>query len=171
VAKLLGLGYPGGPAVAALAEKGEAGFHRFPRGMARSGNLEMSFSGLKTALLHLVRSLSPAELAKHRADLAAGFQEAVVDSLLLKTEAALKTYRVRQLAAAGGVAANTLLREGLQRLAQKYGVEIVLPELAFCTDNAAMIARAGWERFLYACEDDPPPGDAHPGLDLFTESA
>lgn len=139
-AKLLGLPYPGGPALAALAEQGVAGRIRLPRPMMGSGDLDFSFSGLKTAVLHVAnKGLDDAI----RADLAAEFQEAVVDVLVAKCLAALRETRLNQLVVAGGVGANSRLRSRLDvELAQRRG-RVFYPELALCTDNGAMIAFAG----------------------------
>ncbi|MBC8478377.1 tRNA (adenosine(37)-N6)-threonylcarbamoyltransferase complex transferase subunit TsaD [bacterium] len=167
-AKILQLGYPGGPVLAARAEAGDPGAVKFPRGMLRSGNLEFSFSGLKTALLHHVRGLAAGELANQLPDIAASYQEAIVDVLASKTADALRQFPVRQLLLAGGVAANRSLRERIKVVAGSMVEELVLPELAYCTDNAAMIARAGLARYL--TEGASPDGlDAVPNLSLHQE--
>jgi N6-L-threonylcarbamoyladenine synthase len=164
-AKILGLGYPGGPVLAARAESGDPAAIEFPRGMLRSGNLEFSFSGLKTALLNHVRKLTPDELSGKLPDIAASYQEAIVDVLSKKTAAALKQFPVRQLVLAGGVAANNSLRERIRMIATDQVKEIILPELAYCTDNAAMIARAAIAR--YETDGASPAGlDAVPNLPL-----
>jgi N6-L-threonylcarbamoyladenine synthase len=139
-AKLLGLPYPGGPAVAELAGQGVAGRVKLPRPMLGSGDLDFSFSGLKTAVLNIAGK-GVGESA--RADLAAEFQEAVVDVLVVKSLAALRQTRLKQLVVAGGVGANRRLRGRLDvELAQRQG-RVFYPELALCTDNGAMIAFAG----------------------------
>jgi N6-L-threonylcarbamoyladenine synthase len=139
-AKLLGLPYPGGPALAALAEQGTAGRIRLPRPMMASGDLDFSFSGLKTAVLNIAnKGLDDAA----RCDLAAEFQEAVVDVLVSKCLAALRQTHLNRLVVAGGVGANRRLRSRLDiELAQRRG-RVHYPELALCTDNGAMIAFAG----------------------------
>jgi N6-L-threonylcarbamoyladenine synthase len=139
-AKLLGLPYPGGPALAALAEQGTAGRIRLPRPMMASGDLDFSFSGLKTAVLNVAnKGLDDAA----RCDLAAEFQEAVVDVLVSKCLAALRQTHLNRLVVAGGVGANRRLRSRLDiELAQRRG-RVHYPELALCTDNGAMIAFAG----------------------------
>jgi N6-L-threonylcarbamoyladenine synthase len=147
-AKLLGLPYPGGPAVAALAERGRAGRVSLPRPMLESGDLDFSFSGLKTAVLTVARDAAgngdPASLDEStKADIAAEFQAAVVDVLAAKALAALQATGHRRLVVAGGVGANRALRERLMRVASKRGVYVFFPDLAFCTDNGAMIALAG----------------------------
>ena len=140
-AKLLGLGYPGGPALAKIASSGRAGIYKLPRPMLHSGNLDFSFSGLKTAVLTLVRQ---SELdVQTRADIACAIQEAIVDVLAHKARAALAQTGLTQLVVAGGVGANRLLREKLTRDIEKRGGRVFYPDLEFCTDNGAMIAFAG----------------------------
>lgn len=140
-AKLLGLGYPGGPAVAALAEKGRAGAVTLPRPMKDSGDLAMSFSGLKTAVLGATRREPLTEARK--ADIARGFEEAVVDVLCCKAVAALDATGHRRLVVAGGVGANRALRARLVAATAAQGAQVYFPDLAFCTDNGAMIALVG----------------------------
>ncbi len=144
-ANLLGLGYPGGPALAQLAGQGRAGQYKLPRPMLeqmhRTGNLDFSFSGLKTAVLLLVRKEAPDAAAK--ADVAASFQEAIVDVLVAKSMYALEQTGLNQLVVAGGVGANRRLRERLDRAAAEEGCSVFYPEFEFCTDNGAMIALAG----------------------------
>lgn len=143
-AKLLGLGYPGGPALARLAAGGRPGRFRLPRPMMASGDLDFSFSGLKTAVLTAVRDHPLDE--RSRADLAAEFQQAVVDVLVSKAIAALRRRGQRHLVVAGGVGANLALREQLSAAAASAGVRVHYPPLALCTDNGAMIAFAGAAR-------------------------
>jgi N6-L-threonylcarbamoyladenine synthase len=140
-AKLLGLGYPGGPAIAALAESGRSGQHPLPRPMLRSADLDFSFSGLKTAVLTAVRSR--ALDAQARADLAAELQAAIVDVLVGKAIAAVEQSGLTRLVVAGGVGANCLLRTQLTAAARRLGCAVFYPPLEFCTDNGAMIAFAG----------------------------
>jgi N6-L-threonylcarbamoyladenine synthase len=140
-AKLLGLGYPGGPALAKLAEKGTPGRFRLPRPMLTSGDLNFSFSGLKTAVLTLMTQQQPDPQA--RADIAAEFQAAIVDVLVAKSLTAVQRCGLGQLVVAGGVGANRLLRERLSESARQQGFDAFYPELEFCTDNGAMIAFAG----------------------------
>ena len=140
-AKLLGLGYPGGPALAKLAASGRPGLYKLPRPMLHSGNLDFSFSGLKTAVLTLVRQ---SELDQQtRADIAYATQEAIIDVLAHKARAALAQTGLTQLVVAGGVGANSLLRERLTRDIEKRGGRVFYPDMEFCTDNGAMIAFAG----------------------------
>ncbi len=136
-ARLLGLGYPGGPALQRLAADGDPQAFTFPTG-ARVAGLDFSFAGLKTALLYKVRDLGEAETARRRADLAAGYQRAIVEALAVRTERALEQTGLERLAIGGGVAANAPLRERLAGL----GVALDVPPVALCTDNAAMIASA-----------------------------
>ncbi|WP_194786591.1 tRNA (adenosine(37)-N6)-threonylcarbamoyltransferase complex transferase subunit TsaD [Rhodocyclus gracilis] len=144
-AKLLGLGYPGGPALSALAEKGTPGVFRLPRPMLNSGDLDFSFSGLKTAVLVQVRELGgeSALTETQRADIAQAFQAAIVEVLVKKSSAALRLAGLDQLVVAGGVGANRELRRQLDARAKKTGATVYYPEFEFCTDNGAMIALAG----------------------------
>ena len=140
-AKLLGLGYPGGPAIARLAESGTPGRFDLPRPKLHSGDLDFSFSGLKTAVAtRIARGLPD---ARARADLAADVQAAIVDVLVAKSLAALRRTGLRTLVIAGGVSANRRLRERLAHAAADVGVRVHCPEPALCTDNGAMIALAG----------------------------
>ena len=140
-ASLLGLGYPGGPALARLAEGGDPKRFDFPRPMIASGDLDFSFSGLKTSVLTRVRALDAPD-DRTRADLAASFQEAVVDVLAAKCAAALDQEALGELVVAGGVGANARLRERLEADATRRGGRVHFPPLALCTDNGAMIAFA-----------------------------
>ncbi|MGI8715895.1 MAG: tRNA (adenosine(37)-N6)-threonylcarbamoyltransferase complex transferase subunit TsaD [Solirubrobacteraceae bacterium] len=136
-ARLLGLGYPGGAALERLASDGDPQAYDFPTA-AKLRGLDFSFAGLKTALLYRVRDLGPLQAERRRADLAASYQRAIVESLAVRVERALAQTGLDRLAVGGGVAANGPLRERLGRL----GVELAIPERALCTDNAAMIASA-----------------------------
>jgi N6-L-threonylcarbamoyladenine synthase len=136
-ARLLGLGYPGGPALERLARDGDPGAFRFPTG-ARVRGLDFSFAGLKTALLYKVRELGEAESTRQRADLAASYQHAIVEALCARVERALDQTGLDRLANGGGVAANGPLRERLAGI----GVPVEIPDRLLCTDNAAMIASA-----------------------------
>ena len=137
-AKLLGLGYPGGPELSRLAERGAAGRYRLPRPMIGSGDLDFSFSGLKTAVLSLVNK----DPSLDKADLAKAFVEAVVEVLVAKCVRALETTGLTRLVVAGGVGANKQLREALGAEAARRGFELFYPEPQLCTDNGAMIAFA-----------------------------
>ena len=142
-ARLLGLGYPGGPALERLARGGDPTAFEFPTS-ARLEGLDFSFAGLKTSLLYRVRDLGEREAAQRRADLAASYQHAIVETLAIRVERALRLTGIERLAVGGGVAANGPLRERLAGL----GVELDVPDPALCTDNAAMIASAA--RFVEA---------------------
>lgn len=160
VARYLGLGYPGGPVIDRLATDGDPEAIRFPRGMIDDG-LDFSFSGMKTAVINYVRRHPEAT----DADLAAGFQEAVVDVLVTKTMRAVKRTGARSAAIGGGVAANSRLRARFAAAAESAGIDHLVPSRALCTDNAAMIAAAGHWRLA---TDGPTPldGGADPGLRL-----
>jgi len=141
-AKLLGLPYPGGPALARLAERGNAARFELPRPMTDRPGLEFSFSGLKTHVVNTWRSLSDhGELNK--ADLAASFQEAVVDTLVIKCRRAIRESGLRRLVVAGGVGANQRLRQRLDGLSHSKKIEVYFPRIEYCTDNGAMVAHAG----------------------------
>ena len=141
-ARLLGLGYPGGPAIQRVAASGDPEAFSFPVAMARDPGLDFSFSGLKTALLYAVRDLGEAEAERRRADLAASFQAAVVGQLVAKLERALEAADWPAVALGGGVAANTLLREHVEALCAERSLRLKLVPAELCTDNAAMIAAA-----------------------------
>ncbi len=145
-AKLLGLPYPGGPVLAQLAEQGRPDVVKFPRPMLHSGDLDFSFSGLKTAVLTKVREIGEPD-EQQRADIARGFQDAIVEVLVKKSMRAVKESRLKQLVVAGGVGANRELRRQLDAAALKARITVYYPELEFCTDNGAMIALAGALRF------------------------
>jgi len=145
-ARLLGLGYPGGPAIERLAADGDPDAFDFPVAMARQPGLDFSFSGLKTALLYAIRALDAGEMERRRADLAASYQAAVVAQLVAKLERALEAGEWEAVALGGGVAANALLRERAGQLCAERGLRVKLVPAELCTDNAAMIASAA--RFL-----------------------
>lgn len=142
-AKLLGLPYPGGPELARLAEQGRPGVFKFPRPMTDRPGLDFSFSGLKTAVL---TALPVAADEQTKADLARGFEDAVTETLAIKCARALDATGRNTLIVAGGVGANLRLRERLQALATQRNGQVFFPRREFCTDNAAMIAYAGWMR-------------------------
>jgi N6-L-threonylcarbamoyladenine synthase len=140
-AKLLGLGYPGGPALSKLAEQGDPAAFKLPRPLLHSGDLDFSFAGLKTAVLTQAKKLGD-ELEPRKADLAASTQAAIVEVLVKKSLAALKATGLRRLVVAGGVGANKSLRAMLDAECAKRGIRVHYPELHLCTDNGAMIAMA-----------------------------
>lgn len=155
-AKLLGLPYPGGAALAALAEKGRPGRFEFPRPMLDRPGLDFSFSGLKTAALVALRGRDLDEAT--RADVAYGFQAAIVDTLAEKCRRALRTTGHQRLVIAGGVGANQALRARLQEIVDKQGARLYFPRPEFCTDNGAMIALAGAKRFAAGLVPKEPMG-------------
>jgi N6-L-threonylcarbamoyladenine synthase len=140
-AKLLGLGYPGGPALSRLAEQGDPAAFKLPRPLLHSGDLDFSFAGLKTAVLTQANRLG-AQLQDRKADLAASTEAAIVDVLVKKSLAALEGSGLQRIVVAGGVGANRRLRAQLDAACAKRGVRVHYPELALCTDNGAMIALA-----------------------------
>lgn len=164
-AKLLGLGYPGGPALAAMAEKGRQGVYKFPRPMIDRPGLDFSFSGLKTFALNTMQSEAQkegfdGELANQtKADISLAFEEAVVDTLKIKCRRALDQQQCDRLVIAGGVGANRRLRAGLAEMIKQLAGSLYYPRVEFCTDNGAMIAQAGCLR-LVAGETQPLEIDA-----------
>ncbi|MBI1891081.1 MAG: tRNA (adenosine(37)-N6)-threonylcarbamoyltransferase complex transferase subunit TsaD [Burkholderiales bacterium] len=142
-AKLLGLGYPGGPAISRLAEFGDPHVYKLPRPMLHSKNLDFSFSGLKTAVLTVVKNHRTNICEQDKAHIARAFVDAIVDVLTAKCVDALKQTGLKRLVIAGGVGANQQLRAALNNAAQKRRFRVYYPELEFCTDNGAMIAFAG----------------------------
>jgi N6-L-threonylcarbamoyladenine synthase len=159
VGKLLGLPYPGGPRVAALAEQGDARRFSLPRSMLHSGDYQFSFSGLKTAVRYLLPKHDPVPVA----DICASFQEAVVDVLLEKTMRAVRLSNVTALALSGGVSCNARLRERFKQACDAAGVRLLLAPPALCTDNAAMIA---YVAFLRLCKGEAGDlaADVHPNF-------
>lgn len=160
-AKLLGLGYPGGPALAAIAEKGAPGAYRFPRPMVDRPGLDFSFSGLKTFALNTMQSVaSEGGLSEQdKADISLAFEEAVADTLKIKCRRALEQHGRKTLVIAGGVGANKRLRAVLAEMIEQIGGKLYFPRIEFCTDNGAMIAQAGCLRLL-AGESQPLEIDA-----------
>ena len=140
-AKLMGLGYPGGPALSRLAQQGRADAFKLPRPLLHSGNLDFSFAGLKTAVMMQAKKLGD-QLEARKADLAASTEAAIVDVLVRKTLAALDGTGLKRVVVAGGVGANRLLREQLDAACARRGIRVHYPELDLCTDNGAMIAMA-----------------------------
>jgi N6-L-threonylcarbamoyladenine synthase len=165
VARFLGLGYPGGPVLDELARKGDPEAIRFPRAMLGSGSYDFSLSGLKTSVIRHVRRERSEGREVAPADLAASFQEAVVDVQVSKTMEAARSTGVGRVLLGGGVVANSRLRERMQRAADEAGIELRYPSSALCTDNGAMIACAGAYR-LRAGERTSLDVGADPGLPL-----
>ncbi|MEX0965212.1 MAG: tRNA (adenosine(37)-N6)-threonylcarbamoyltransferase complex transferase subunit TsaD [Pseudohongiellaceae bacterium] len=157
VGKMLGLPYPGGPHVAKLAQQGESGKFKFPRPMTNRPGLDFSFSGLKTAVRTAIYEAGDAAGAlteQQRADIARGFEEAVVATLAIKCGRALQHTGMQTLIIAGGVSANVQLREVLERTVTKHHAKLFYAQPRFCTDNGAMIAYAGCQRLLAGEQDD-----------------
>lgn len=164
-AQLLGLEFPGGPAIDRLARQGNPKAIAFPRSYLNNGSLDFSFSGLKTSLLYKLHAMPKRSITTQAADLAAGYQEAIVAVLVVKSFAAVRSSGARALAVVGGVSANSRLRALLQQQADSENVPLSLPPLAYCTDNAAMIAAAG-KQALCAGLRAPLDIDAHASLPL-----
>jgi len=165
VAKLLDLPYPGGPEVDRLAEQGNPDYFHFPRAMMKSADFDFSYSGLKTAVLNFIQEKGESEVKAHLNDICASFQKAAVEVLVSKTVEAARTYQVRNIALAGGVAANSLLRKWMKEAARQFHIQVHFPLLKYCTDNAAMIARAGYEHLIRG-ERDSLELNAYPALGL-----
>ncbi len=164
-AKLMGLPYPGGPQLARLAEQGTPGAYRFARPMTDRPGLDFSFSGLKTQVLMAWRDSDQSE--QTRADIARGFEDAVVETLSIKCERALEAAGTNVIVVAGGVGANKRLRARLQQMAERLGGRACFPRPALCTDNGAMIAFAGALR-LQAGQHNPPKVEVTPRWDMAT---
>ncbi|MEW5948244.1 MAG: tRNA (adenosine(37)-N6)-threonylcarbamoyltransferase complex transferase subunit TsaD [Thermodesulfobacteriota bacterium] len=147
VAKLMGLGYPGGEVISRLAEQGNPKKINLPRAIISKDSFDFSFSGLKTAVANYIRCCRENRITAPYEDTAAAFQEAVVDVLTDKTMKAALQYKVKNIVAAGGVASNRRLREALGAAAKQAGIKVFIPDPSLCTDNAAMIAVAGYHRF------------------------
>ncbi|MBI2356044.1 MAG: tRNA (adenosine(37)-N6)-threonylcarbamoyltransferase complex transferase subunit TsaD [Candidatus Doudnabacteria bacterium] len=188
-AKLLGLDYPGGPALSKLAKEGNAQAFNLPRPMINSKDLNFSFSGLKTAVLYKIQELGiesasdevawrsisnsktrllrrPKASSQMRADLAASIQQAIVDVLIAKTEQAIKKYHPKTIMLGGGVAANELLRKHFKQLATTYNLQPTTPPLEYCTDNAAMIGLAAYYRNRHKKFQTSQNFGANPNLEL-----
>lgn len=147
IARVLSLGYPGGPAIDALAKQGNSEAVHFPR-VTLENELDFSFSGLKTAVINHIHKLDQTGTAYNKADIAASFQAAVVDVLCLHTMLAAKRCGIKKIALAGGVAANSALRSAFETECKRYGAEFFVPPPVLCTDNAAMVASAGYYEFI-----------------------
>ena len=148
VARVIGLGYPGGPKIDNIAKDGDAEAIRFKRVYLDKDSLDFSFSGIKTAVLNYVNTERQANRELDISNIAAGFQEAIVDVLVDKSMQAVRQYGNARLVLAGGVAANSRIREAITRRCEKEGIKLYLPEKKLCTDNAAMIGCAGYYKYL-----------------------
>jgi N6-L-threonylcarbamoyladenine synthase len=149
VAKLLGLGYPGGPIIDKISRDGNPEFVEFPRAMKQKDNYDFSFSGLKTAILNYLNSNSQEFITKHRNDIAASVQQAIIEPLVTKTIRFARKNNIRYIVMAGGVSANSLLRKMMQEETAKISAKLFYPPLSYCMDNAAMIGAAAVEKFLH----------------------
>lgn len=147
VAKMLALGYPGGPVIDKLAQEGNRQFVDFPRVLMKRKDYNFSFSGLKTAVLYYLKKLTEEERQQHIADVAASFQAALVEVLIEKTILAAHEYKISKIVLAGGVARNNFLRQNFAFRAKKEKIDVFIPDPIFCTDNAAMIAYVGFLLF------------------------
>jgi len=146
IAKFLGLDFPGGPVIDKLSKQGNNKAFRFPRPMIRSRTLDFSFSGLKTSVINMLKERVARSEVLPLADIAASFQEAVVDVLVARTMRAAEEQGVAAVSVTGGVSANSRLREVFQEICKKKKIDVFFPKLSLCTDNAAMIAAAGYAR-------------------------
>ncbi len=171
VAKMLGIGYPGGPLIDKLAREGNAEAVKFPRPWLNDDSFSFSFSGLKTSVLYYLKKYNfkpteaPTQFVK---DVCAGFQASVVEVLVGKLIRAAKKKAVKTVAVAGGVAANTALRKYLEAEAQKYGLTVCIPRLEYCTDNAAMVAFVGY-KYLCHKKESPLTIAVEPNLQLVSQ--
>jgi len=154
VAKMIGLGYPGGRAIDNLARRGDPRAIRFPRARLKRGSFDFSFSGIKTAVWHYLKSKPNEAWKKQMPDVAASFQEAVVDMLVNPTTRVARANHVPRIVLAGGVAANTRLREKMKKEAYALELEVHFPAPKFCTDNGAMIALTGYHRLIRGQRDN-----------------
>jgi N6-L-threonylcarbamoyladenine synthase len=175
-AKLLGLGYPGGIQIDRLSDMGNPEFYQFPRAflshrdrLLKGKNYDFSYSGLKTALLVYLKSKKQEFIKENMEHICASYQKAAVEVLVIKTVSAAKEYKVRSVGIVGGVASNSLLRKWLAEKVREIGIKFYLPEIVYCTDNAAMIARAGMQR-LEAALFSSPDLNAVPALSLHQSS-
>lgn len=148
IARVIGLGYPGGPLIDKLAKEGNKDAFKFPRVRMDKDSLDFSFSGVKTAVINALHKLEQQGIEYNKADVAASFQDAVTDVLCEHTIEAAKMHNSKIIALAGGVASNSELREKMSLLAKKEGIDVIYPSPVYCTDNAAMIAAAGYYEFL-----------------------
>lgn len=154
VAKMMGLGYPGGRIIDDLSRSGNAKAIRFPRAKLKKSAYEFSFSGIKTAVWHYLKSRAPEDVDSRPADITASFQEAVVDMLVTPTVKAAIDYGIGRIVLSGGVAANSRLREKMNERAEGEGLKVFFPAPKFCTDNGAMIALAGYHWLKRGRRDD-----------------
>jgi N6-L-threonylcarbamoyladenine synthase len=154
IAKFLGLDFPGGPVIDKLSRQGNPEAFKLPRPMIKSKALDFSFSGLKTAVINMFKEKLAHGESLPLADIAASFQEAIVDVLVAKTLRAVEEKDLKVVSVTGGVSANSRLREVFTEICQKRGIQVFFPKLSFCTDNAAMIAAAGYARMMLGERSD-----------------
>ena len=154
ISKMLGLGYPGGPVIDRLASKGDPSGFVLPTPLSSSGKVEFSFSGLKTAAANIIRSSEKSGISLKKEDLCASFQKAVIESLVCKIKLAMNITGIKKLTLSGGVAANSGLRGRLKEMSSEEKWELFLPPLQMCTDNAVMIASAGYDSYLRGNRSD-----------------
>ena len=154
IAKFLGLDFPGGPIIDKLSQQGNRGAFNFPRPMLRSKALDFSFSGLKTAVINMFKAQIASGETLPLADIAASFQEAIVDVLVAKTLRAVEAKDLKVVSVTGGVSANSRLRQVFTEVCKKKGIKVFFPKLSLCTDNAAMIAAAGYARMMLGERSD-----------------
>jgi N6-L-threonylcarbamoyladenine synthase len=164
VSKLLGLGYPGGPVISKLSEKGDRKAIQFPRAWLEPDTFDFSFSGVKTSVVNYVNQVRQKGLELPVEDICASFQEAIADVLVTKTIRAAQKFEIKNIVLAGGVAANQRLRSLFQARGTERNMNVFLPPLEFCTDNGAMIALAGYHRF-------PKEAVCHYEMDVFSRVA
>ena len=152
-ATMLGLAYPGGPAIDTLSKEGDTEYYRFPRPALKDNSYNFSYSGLKTAVLYFLNGLSLDERGAHLADIAASFQEAAIETLAEKTIRAALEFNIQTIAVGGGVAANRALQSTLASRADSNGISLCIPSSQYCTDNAAMIAYTGFRKIAEFGQD------------------
>ena len=146
-AKLMGLGYPGGPIIDKLARNGNKDYFTFPLGLDRKGDFDFSYSGLKTSIRNYLQSKSAKEIETHQADIAASIQTAIIDIMVKKTVNYAVQNKISRIVSAGGVAANSYLRQELTSRAGKHNIEVYFPSIGYCMDNAAMIGAAAIDKY------------------------
>jgi N6-L-threonylcarbamoyladenine synthase len=164
-AKILGLGYPGGPMIDKLAREGDPSFYKFPRAYLKGDNFDFSYSGLKTALLVYIKNKDTEFVKSNLKNICASYQQAAIEVLIDKTILAAKKYGISSIGIVGGVAANSLLRDWMMKSTDENGWKCFIPDFQYCTDNAAMIARAGSERLQRNIQSKPDL-NAYPSLGL-----
>ncbi len=147
IAKILDLGYPGGPAIDKAAQQGDPNYYSFPRALPQKDNYHFSYSGLKTAAMQFIESSDPETIEKHKNDIAASVQQAIIEPLVKKTIRFARKNNIERVLLAGGVTANSLLRNEMRKHAERSRIELFIPAPVYCTDNAAMIAIAAIDKY------------------------